>query len=362
MAHARPRRGARRQTVHGTPALEVWSGAELLDQARAAIENGRAAEAVTICESLLEREPRSVPALRCLGVALAELRRVGDAERTFLRALRVAPADVEILLAAINLLVCTRGDDRQSVERGLALCARGQKIVRKSRDRTARFKLLLLEGIGLNQLGESERAENVLSKALGLHPSSVDARLERAIARFELCQFTQAERDLRELVRSVPDDAWAQHYLGLIVERRDDRLRGNRHLARARSLAPVEFPPPVHLEERDFDRCVHEALRRLPDAIREALERVSIRVERLPAEEELRSSWPPLSPSILGIFQDADDEQRAAVPSIVLYERNLERFARTRAELVEQIAITLLHEAGHLIGLDEEALWSRGLE
>jgi predicted Zn-dependent protease with MMP-like domain len=48
--------------------------------------------------------------------------------------------------------------------------------------------------------------------------------------------------------------------------------------------------------------------------------------------------------------------------SIVLYQRNLERFAESRAELVEQIGVTLVHEVGHFLGLDEEELYQRGLE
>ncbi len=46
----------------------------------------------------------------------------------------------------------------------------------------------------------------------------------------------------------------------------------------------------------------------------------------------------------------------------MLYQRNLERFARTREELIEQIGITVMHEVGHLIGLDEDDLWERGLD
>ena len=48
--------------------------------------------------------------------------------------------------------------------------------------------------------------------------------------------------------------------------------------------------------------------------------------------------------------------------SIVLYQKNLERYARGRAELIEQIGITLVHEVGHFLGLDEEELWERGLD
>ena len=48
--------------------------------------------------------------------------------------------------------------------------------------------------------------------------------------------------------------------------------------------------------------------------------------------------------------------------SIVLYQKNLESFARDRKDLVEQIGITLIHEVGHFLGLDEEDLWELGLE
>ena len=47
--------------------------------------------------------------------------------------------------------------------------------------------------------------------------------------------------------------------------------------------------------------------------------------------------------------------------SIVLYQGNLQRFAADREDLVEQIGITLVHEVGHFLGLDEEELWERGL-
>jgi predicted Zn-dependent protease with MMP-like domain len=92
-------------------------------------------------------------------------------------------------------------------------------------------------------------------------------------------------------------------------------------------------------------------------------------VEPIPTDEDLRSSSPPLSPSILGVFRGTPVGERSvtsawdhAPASIVLYQRNLERFARTREELIEQIGITVMHEVGHLMGLDEHDLWERGLE
>jgi predicted Zn-dependent protease with MMP-like domain len=46
----------------------------------------------------------------------------------------------------------------------------------------------------------------------------------------------------------------------------------------------------------------------------------------------------------------------------VLYQKNLERLVRSREELVREIGVTLVHEVGHFLGLDEEELWERGLE
>jgi predicted Zn-dependent protease with MMP-like domain len=48
--------------------------------------------------------------------------------------------------------------------------------------------------------------------------------------------------------------------------------------------------------------------------------------------------------------------------SIALFQRNLERFARDREELLEEIRITLLHEVGHFLGLDEDRLRDLGLD
>ena len=46
----------------------------------------------------------------------------------------------------------------------------------------------------------------------------------------------------------------------------------------------------------------------------------------------------------------------------MLYRKNLARAVKTRAELSEQIRDTLLHEIGHLEGLDEDDLRRRGME
>jgi predicted Zn-dependent protease with MMP-like domain len=98
------------------------------------------------------------------------------------------------------------------------------------------------------------------------------------------------------------------------------------------------------------------------------LEAVAVAVEDLPALEDLTAVEPPLSPTILGLFRGPSLEEACTAEdgspcrAIVLYRKNLGRLARDRQELREQIRVTLLHEIGHLRGLDEDQLRSRGLE
>jgi predicted Zn-dependent protease with MMP-like domain len=268
-----------------------------------------------------------------------------------------------------DLLVCHPGEDRERIERGLRLCERGRKVARKARDEELEFDFLLLEGTGLNQLGDCTRALKVLDSALEIAPDSVDARVERGVGLFELCRFDESEKAFRQLIREVPDEPWAHHYLGLLAERRADAKESLRWFRLAQELLPEEFPSPVALDDAEFDDAVEDAISRLPEQSKEYLDNVTIAVEAIPTDEDLKSSSPPLSPSILGVFRGTPVGERSvtnawdhAPASIVLYQRNLERFARTREELIEQIGITVMHEVGHLMGLDEHDLWERGLE
>ena len=74
-----------------------------------------------------------------------------------------------------------------------------------------------------------------------------------------------------------------------------------------------------------------------------------------------------VSPQILGVFigvprtEAAVTAQARDVDRMILFKRNLEKVCRTHAELVEQIQITVKHEIGHYLGLDEDDLERLGL-
>jgi predicted Zn-dependent protease with MMP-like domain/Flp pilus assembly protein TadD len=337
-----------------------------------AFEDGDLERALERAEEALRADPRSVAALHYRAAALAELGRMDEAREAYESALARGKDDPDLLFGAADFHLNTLQEgeeDRDALERGLDLARRGWKVARRLADRELAGEFAWLEGAGLNQLGHGAEALARLDEAVAALPDSVDVRVERGFALYELCRLDEARDELLRAERIDPEDAWTQHTLGLVAERRGGREEAERRFARARKLAPDEFPRPIALSHEAFDRAVEAALAEMPETVRRYLSNVAITVEELPSDDDLLASDPPLSPAILGLFRGSPYGQKASMdpwshfPSaIVLYQRNLERFARSRKDLVEQIGITLIHEVGHFLGLDEEELWARGLD
>lgn len=349
-----------------TPAPQLDA---ILDRAADAFDQEQFAAALARAEEALALAPRSAEALHFKAAALVELERTEEAREFYAQALKESPETPELLLGLAELLISTAGEEREALAEGVALATRGRKLCKKRGLAELQFEFALLEGTALNQVGECTLALERLDEALSLIPASLDALLERGIAHFELCRFDLARADLAAVLEAEEADPFAHHYLGLIAERAGDHKEAKRRFARATELSAEDFPPPTRLSEAQFDQVVTDAVERLPAHVKKYLENTTLAVEPIPADEDLVGEQPPLSPSILGVFRGTPVGERSfanaadhLTASIVLYQRNLERFARSREELIEQIGITLMHEVGHLIGLDEEDLWERGLD
>jgi predicted Zn-dependent protease with MMP-like domain len=347
-------------------------GEPLVEAAGDAFEDGRFEDALAAAEEALRASPRSVGALHYRAAALAELGRHEEAREAYEAALHVDRDDLDLLFGAADFHVNVAQEDesdRELVERGLALARRGEKLARKAGDAARAGEFAWLEGAGLNQLGESREALEKLAGAAAALPDSVEVRVEQGFALYELCRFDEARAVLLRAEALDPDEPWTQHHLGLVAERRGEPDDARRRFARAHRLDPDAFPEPIALSSAAFDGAVEDALASIPEQVRRYLSNVAITVEDLPSDDDLLGSDPPLSPAILGLFRGAPYGQKISMdpwshlPSaIVLYQKNLERFARSRAELIEEIGVTLVHEVGHFLGLDEDELWARGLD
>ncbi|MCP5040417.1 MAG: hypothetical protein GY944_05260, partial [bacterium] len=74
-----------------------------------------------------------------------------------------------------------------------------------------------------------------------------------------------------------------------------------------------------------------------------------------------------VSPQILGLFaasprtQASTTSQAEDLDRVLLFVKNHQKICRDREELIEQIQVTLRHEIGHYLGLDEEDMDRLGL-
>ncbi len=124
----------------------------------------------------------------------------------------------------------------------------------------------------------------------------------------------------------------------------------------------------MRLSGKEFASLVSEALQDLPAALAERLGDISIEVEPWPDAETCQSLGLEDPSELMGLYQGTPLTERSVEDSgmlpdrIVLYQGSIEAAAGSRAEVVEEIRTTVLHEVGHHFGLEEEDLDELGYE
>lgn len=346
--------------------------AALIDEANRQIERGAYAAAWTCADRAADVSPSSVEAHHLRGAALAALGRETEAQLAYGLALAVDPEDPETLRAVADFYINGKGErSRDALRLGLELAQRGGRRAQARRRRNPPLlaDLAVLEAQALNDLGRSGEALDRIDAALRIAPSRGDALHEKGVALFDLSRFADAKAAFARALVIQPDDAYTHQMLGLALEQLGDDPGAAAALARAMQLAPGEIHAPVLASVAEFHAEIEAVVASLPAARRTRVLAIEIQVADLPDPKDLAAVDPPFPPTILGLYRGPVGKAAQLPahpgeepPSIVLYRKNLARAVKTRPELSEQIRDTLLHEIGHLEGLDEDDLRRRGME
>jgi predicted Zn-dependent protease with MMP-like domain len=105
-----------------------------------------------------------------------------------------------------------------------------------------------------------------------------------------------------------------------------------------------------------FDELVSDALDRLPADLAAAIDNVVVLVEDRNPEE----------PDLLGLYQgvaltERDSSYAGSLPdTITIYRDALLDVCQSEDEVVEEVAITVIHEIAHHFGIDDERLHQLG--
>ena len=268
----------------------------------------------------------------------------------------------------------------------------------RSKSRTVRADLLEKAHEAIDR-GDRERARRLLRKLVATRPPSA----ELAVLEWRCAALAEDLGPALEVAQagaaSYPDEPELQHAIGwtlLEMERFDGAIS---HLEEAcfldadfadawydlavareqtgdlggmrqafRQVWEIDSAPggpPLRFRAEQLEGWAKRAIEQLDDRLRAEVADVPVFVQEYPDEWILEDA--PWDPRLLGLFDGptwadlAAGEGQGLTPHVYLFQRNLERVCGDSRDLAEQVRITVHHELGHFLGLDEDALHERGL-
>ena len=112
----------------------------------------------------------------------------------------------------------------------------------------------------------------------------------------------------------------------------------------------------------EFEVFVRDALALIPRDFRDRLQNVAIVVEDAPSAALLAEMGHEAGATLFGLYHGTPLTERGwahgnALPDrIVIYQRSLEDAFTDADEMFEEVCLTLIHEAGHYFGLNEDEI------
>jgi predicted Zn-dependent protease with MMP-like domain len=347
---------------------------DCLDQAMEASHGGRIDEALAWLDEALRVHPDGAEAHNGRGEILWDDGRIDEALIEFDRAILADGKFTAAHLNRIEMLIEELGEFATAVRLADELLSGRSNLPRP--DRMLQAEVYYLKSKALFYQDDLEGALFLVRRAakaggeLGLYCAFEGQVL------FELGLYGDAKRVLERGVAIDPDSAHTVYHLGLVLERLevegDDSgspsaaIEGSAQaFSRANALEPQQFPLPICLDDALFSRAVDEAIKNLPRSIRERIEGVSLIVEDFPETDLVRGER--ISPQTLGLFMGVPrteallTDQVIDLDRIMIFKKNLEKICQDEEDLIDQIQITIRHEVGHYLGLDEDDLERLGL-
>ena len=109
--------------------------------------------------------------------------------------------------------------------------------------------------------------------------------------------------------------------------------------------------------DEEFDAAVEDALTLIPEELARVMRNVAVLVE----------DEPPPGEHLLGLYEGTPLTERGswwdagAMPDrITVFQGPLTRMCADRDELLDEIAVTVVHEVAHHFGIDDERLHELG--
>ena len=115
---------------------------------------------------------------------------------------------------------------------------------------------------------------------------------------------------------------------------------------------------PVRMSRERFEELVSDALDLIPAELAAAIDNVVVLVEdRHPEDSDLLGLYEGIA------LTERDSSYAGALPdTITIFRESLLEVCDSEADVVEEVAITVIHEIAHYFGIDEDRLHELGWE
>lgn len=303
-----------------------------LDRGWDLVGRGDLAGAALSARKCLELDEGSAEAHHLLGYVRAAEGHAEEALEHYRRAIDLDESFVEAMLDAAGLIVDRGGDPREA----LRLVDDALEWIE---DEPERADALLLKVEAYLRAGDVDAARRTLA-LLPDEPFDV-AELEflRGRAYAEIGDTERAERHLRRAIELVPDHAEAHHELGHLLERTGREAEARLEFLRTQRADAIAPAPAWAPSREDFEGTVAVAIGHLPPELRAALDGTLVVVTDVPGAEVVADGVDPRVPVLIDAAAEPAEPPRAG--RLFVYQRNVERMAggpdRLEATTVEAI-------------------------
>jgi len=328
-----------------------------LETAAELLSEGKLDEARAILEAALVTDPEE-PAIHVLLAQVGAT--TGDfeaAQEGYEKALALDPEYFEALYGLAQLVAAEGVLDEAERIAGKAMDA--------AEEEDEFVDAILLRTEILLGLDDDEAAvETLESLPDGIDLPDPEQHLRAGGCFYELEDFENATAHYAAAAKLLPEDADAHHGVGLCADAVGDLPARDAAWARVRKIDLAQEAPPWSITTDALEKEVDTVIGELPHRMKALLANVPVVVDDYPSETLVKDG---VDPRLLGLFDGTPfpEQGMGAAPSlqqIFLFRRNIERDAHHAEEVRQEIRVTLLHEAGHFFGLDEDDLAALNLD
>ncbi len=122
----------------------------------------------------------------------------------------------------------------------------------------------------------------------------------------------------------------------------------------------------MRISRKEFEDAVEKALEMIPEMFRAQLNNMTITVEDLPSQDLLQEMEMSPDETLFGVYVGVPLPERSVYEPplypdvIIIFQEPLMAACHSVKELEDEIAVTVVHELAHYLGLSEERLEELG--